>query len=169
MKKQIIIGIVSIALFSSCAYSTIGDLTMVSNRNIDSNGKYVLLKRNVEGVAKTKNNDALERAVDKLTNEYKGEYLMNVRVYVKGNGKKVKVIGDVWGVKSTKVNVSSSVNEDIVFKVGDNVIFKNSKNSKSLTRGKIIGLNKDGAIIEYKVLGINSKKQLAYDDITKVE
>ena len=95
MKKIIII---SISLFSlSSCYNRIGDLTLIANRNVDSSQKYTLLARNVTGKAKTKKKDALERAVDKATESVNGEYLMNVKVFVSWNGKKVKVEGDVWG------------------------------------------------------------------------
>ena len=95
-------------LMTGCVYHRIGDLTMISNRNIDSSKEYVLIQRNVEGKAKMKKGDALERAIDVATEDYNGEYLMNVKVYVKNNGKKIKVIGDVWGDKSSQNNNGST-------------------------------------------------------------
>ena len=83
---------------SSCYYR-IGDLTMVSNRNIDSKKEYILIQRNAKGKARKKKGDALEQAIDNTTEAYKGEYLMNAKIYVKRNGKKIKVEGDVWGIK----------------------------------------------------------------------
>ena len=95
MKKTVYtIGV--LAILSSCGYQRIGDLTMISNRNIDSSEDYVLIQRNAEGKAKMKKDDALELAIDNATEAYNGEYLMNVKVHVKNNGKKIKVEGDVW-------------------------------------------------------------------------
>jgi hypothetical protein len=154
-------------LFPSCAYQRIGDLTIISNRNVDSEKEYVLIQRNAEGKAQMKKHDALERALDAATEKYNGEYLMNVKVYVKNNGKKIKVEGDVWGLNSTRVNVESSVTKKIQFETGDTVTFQNSG---KLTQGKIIGINVTGAIVEYKnILGKIKNKEISFDDLTKIE
>lgn len=71
---------------------------MVSNRNIDSDRQYELYQKNVEAKGKSRNNDAMEKAVDNATKDTDGEYMMNVAIYVKRKGRKVKVIGDVYGV-----------------------------------------------------------------------
>jgi len=167
MKKPLLyLGAISL-LISSCAYQRIGDLTMISNRNVDSGKEYVLIQRNVEGRAKFKKSDALERAIDATAEKYKGEYLMNVKVYVKNNGKKIKVKGDVWGLKSTKINVESSVTKKVKFETGDTVAFKNSIN---LCEGKIIGINMNRAIVEYSnMLGQTKKKEIQFDELTKIE
>lgn len=99
MKKTILILLATTLMFSSC-YRRIGDLTILANRNVNLKSDYVLLKRNVEGKCKSKKQDALEIAVDRAVESADGEYLMNVKVFVKKNGTKIKVIGDVYGVKS---------------------------------------------------------------------
>lgn len=165
--KQILFILGIIFLLSSCAYQRIGDLTMISNRNVDTGKEYVLIHRNAEGKAKMKDNDALERAIDKATEAYNGEYLMNVKVYVKDNGKKIKVEGDVWGLKSTRVNVNTSVSKNIEFNTGDKVMFKSTG---KLIEGKIIGINSNGAVIEYKnMLGKLSKKEIPFENLTKID
>ena len=165
--KKTIFAFGLMLIISSCAYQKIGAFTMVSIRNVDSSKKYVLIKRNVEFKAKTKHDDALERAIDKATKTYEGEYMMNVKIYVKGNGKIIKIDGDVWGFKSTTVNVESSVNKKVEFETGDAVTFKLSG---SILEGKIIGINVNGAIIEYKnTFGQLKKKEIAFDDLTKIE
>ena len=166
MKKTVYtIGV--LAILSSFGYQRIGDLTMISNRNIDSSEDYVLIQRNAEGKAKMKKDDALELAIDNATEAYNGEYLMNVKVHVKNNGKKIKVEGDVWGLKSTQVNVESSVTKKIEFNTGDSVTFKNTG---KLVEGKIIGINANGAIIEFKnSLGQLKKKEVSFDELTKIE
>ncbi|MDB4075291.1 MAG: hypothetical protein QNK78_07955 [Crocinitomicaceae bacterium] len=80
--KSILLLLSGIIILSSCGYQRIGDLTMISNRNVDSGKEYVVLQRNGQGVAKMKKDDALELAIDNATEKYKGEYLMNVKVYV---------------------------------------------------------------------------------------
>ncbi len=98
--KKTIYAFSLLVIMSGCGYQTIGDLTMISNRNIDSSVDYKILQRNVEGKASMKKDDALERAVDNATETYQGEFLMNVKISVKNNGKKIKVVGDVWGTKT---------------------------------------------------------------------
>ena len=95
MKKIVIAGLIAL-MFSSC-YRRIGDLNMVSNRNIDSSKEYVLVARHVEAKANARGQDALEKAIDKAVESVYGEYMMNVQIYVKRNGGKVKVVGDVYG------------------------------------------------------------------------
>jgi len=53
MKKTVFV-LGTVLLFTSCAYQRIGDLTMISNRNVDSAKDYVLIQRNAEGKAKIK-------------------------------------------------------------------------------------------------------------------
>ena len=169
MKKIIYLGfaILIAVMMQSCAYQRIGDLTMVSNRNIDSDKDYVLIQRNVIGKAKMKQDDALERAIDNATQAYNGEYLMNVKIYVKDNGQKIKVEGDVWGLKSTQVNITSSVSKEIEFNTGDIVTFKSSGR---FVEGKIVGINSNGAVVEFKnTLGQVKKKEIPFNDLTKIE
>ena len=73
---------------------------MISTRNVDSKTDYVLIDKDVVGKAKVKNKQALETAVDNAVKKYpKGEFMKNVIVESKTNGKKVRVTGDVWGLK----------------------------------------------------------------------
>ena len=85
-------------LLSSCAYTRVGDLNQISNRNIDNATTYTLLARDV--TAKAKGRDSLEQAVDKATASVPGgEYMMNVKVYYRDG--KCKVVGDVWGIQTS--------------------------------------------------------------------
>ena len=169
--KSTLTLLAGIIIFSSCGYQRIGDLTMISNRNVDSDKEYVVLQRNGQGIAKMKKDDALELAIDNATEKYNGEYLMNVKVYVKGNGKKIKVEGDVYGFKSeatqTTVDVESSVTKKIEFETGDTVSFKQTG---KLVEGTIVGINANGAVVEYKnITGKLTKKEIPFDDLTKIE
>lgn len=95
MKKTFILAVC--AALTSC-YSRIGQLTIISTRNIESKADYILIQKEVEGKAKTKNSEALEIAIDNAVKKYPtGEFMKNVVVEVSKNGKKIKVTGDVWG------------------------------------------------------------------------
>jgi hypothetical protein len=87
---------------TSCSYHRIGSLTIASTRNIDSSKQYVMLQRGVEGKSSGTSTAALEEAMERATNAWGGEYLMNVALYVSGNGKRVKVQGDVWGLPGSQ-------------------------------------------------------------------
>ncbi|MFC6268817.1 hypothetical protein [Frigoriflavimonas asaccharolytica] len=160
MKKNLIILGTALILTSCGSWNRIGDLTSISNRNVDDSKKYTLLTREVEAVAEA-DNDALEQAVDNLTKKYEGEFLRNVKIYVKSNGKQVKIIGDVWGTQNTLINVTTEANANITLNVGDSIVF-NRKGK--ITEGKIIGINSNIIIVEYNG---NKKIELKYDQVTK--
>ena len=146
---------------ASCgSWNRIGDLTTIGNRNVDDSKKYVLLTREVQSIAEA-DADALEQAVDNLTKKYEGEFLRNVKIYVKDNGKKVKIIGDVWGTQNTLINVSTEANAKVTLNVGDSVVFKRKG---KLTDGKIIGVNSNLVIVEFDG---DRKVELKYDEVTK--
>ncbi len=160
MKNKILLFGLALTLASCGSWNRIGDLTTIGNRNVDDSKKYTLLTREVEAVAEA-DADAMEQAVDNLTKKYEGEFLRNVKVYVKSNGKKVKVVGDVWGTQNTLINVSTEANAKVILNVGDSVVFKRKG---KLTDGKIIGVNSNLVIVEYDG---NKKVELKYDEVTK--
>ena len=160
MKNKILLFGLTLSLASCGSWNRIGDLTTIGNRNVDDSKKYTLLSREVEAVAEA-DADAMEQAVDNLTKKYEGEFLRNVKVYVKSNGKKVKVVGDVWGIQNTLINVSTEANAKVILNVGDSVVFKRKG---KLTDGKIIGVNSNLVIVEYDG---DKKVELKYDEVTK--
>ena len=159
MKNKILLFGLTLSLASCGSWNRIGDLTTIGNRNVDDSKKYTLLTREVEAVAEA-DADAMEQAVDNLTKKYEGEFLRNVKVYVKSNGKKVKVVGDVWGTQNTLINVSTEANAKVILNVGDSVVFKRKG---KLTDGKIIGVNSNLVIVEYDG---DKKVELKYDEVT---
>ena len=160
MKNRIILLGLTLTLASCGSWNRIGDLTTIGNRNVDDSKKYTLLTREVQSIAEA-DADALEQAVDNLTKKYEGEFLRNVKVYVKSNGKKVKIIGDVWGTQNTLINVSTEANAKVILSVGDSVVFKRKG---KLTDGKIIGVNSNLVIVEFDG---DRKVELKYDEVTK--
>ena len=160
MKNKILLFGLTLSLASCGSWNRIGDLTTIGNRNVDDSKKYTLLTREVEAVAEA-DADAMEQAVDNLTKKYEGEFLRNVKVYVKSNGKKVKVVGDVWGTQNTLINVSTEANAKVILNVGDSVVFKRKG---KLTDGKIIGVNSNLVIVEFDG---DRKVELKYDEVTK--
>lgn len=165
---------VSVAvLSSSCAFQRIGDLTVVSNRNTGhtgARGEYELLRRDVEATARARQDDALEQAIDEATAEVPGgEYLENVKVYVKSNGKKVRVRADVWGIPQAgpvDVNVTSSVTVDNTIAPGDAVTFKRNG---IIWEGVIQGVNAEAAVVKYtNKAGRELRHEVAFAKLTKV-
>ncbi len=160
IKHLLFTGGLSVTLISCGSWVRIGDLNAISNRNLDDSKDYILLNREVEAEADS-DNDALEQAVDNITKKYEGEFLRNAKVFVKDNGKKVKVIGDVWGIRNTQVSVNTSANANIQLNIGDSVVFK--KKGK-LIDGQILGINSNLLIIQaFK----GNKYELKYDEVTK--
>ncbi|MEZ4885412.1 MAG: hypothetical protein R3E32_11840 [Chitinophagales bacterium] len=170
--QKLLIPILCIFLLSSsCAYKRIGDLTQISSRNIDSAQDYQLIQRYVKGVSKVSNGNPLEQAVEVAVKSIEGgEYLQNVKVFVKGNGKKVKVEGDVWGIPTAAMvekAVTQSVKADITFEVGDKVAFK--RQIKVVT-GKIVGIGVDKATVSISNgKGKEVNYQVLYEKLTKLE
>ncbi len=168
MKTIKFFAIVILILFLTGCYKRIGDLTILANRNIDSKTDYQLIERYQTAKAKARDQDALEQAIDKVVkNTEGGEFLKNVKIYVKNNGRKVKIEGDVWGIPPIGGSVKKTVNTNIEFKQGDKVAFKNMG---KLVEGTIIGLNQNTAIVKFKtILGQEKNKEVEYLKLTKIE
>lgn len=112
MMKKTYIKILLIAAilfsFTSCiSVQELGDLNMVSTRNVDTKGDYVLLRNYMGGSKKElKKSRALnlEQAINAVVKQTPGgEFLKNVKVYqIRKFGSKKKqyyaVEGDVWGI-----------------------------------------------------------------------
>lgn len=141
---------------------------MVSTRNVDSKTKYVLIQKDVNGKAK-KEKELLEAAIDNAVKQFPtGEFMKNVVIEVSNNGKKIRVIGDVWGTvpaaPAVEKNVTKSVKANIEFKTGNKVTFKNMLGK--IIEGTIIGLNQNTAIVEH---GEGTKTEVKYEKLTKIE
>ncbi len=168
MKKHVIIlSVPLLALMSSCStVIDLGKLNMISDRNIDSKGDYVLIKnyaggskKEIKKALKKTKATTLDAAVDEtVRNVAGGEFLKNVKVY--GVKKKevmyLLVEGDVWGVAG---DVSFRG-----FKVGDKVQWKELTVYK---KGTITGLT-DADKCMVKEDGKENSKSFKFSSLTKV-
>lgn len=164
MKKLFILSSIIIFLTSCGSWTQIGNLTMVSNRNVDSKTDYVQLKPYVKGKATSNRGDALNQAIDNCVKSIPGgEYLMNVKIYTDG-GSGIKVEGDVWGIKQAEA--PKPQRREVTFNEGQKVSFKTELGK--LVIGKIIGLGETEAVVEY-VAGEKTKtKQIKYKLLTPI-
>ncbi len=153
--------------FSSC-YVRIGELTMISTRNVDSKTDYKLIEKYVVGKAKSNSGNALQIAIDNAVRSVpEGEFLQNVRISISQNGRKVKVEGDVWGIPNVNKQVTKSVKKEVEFKTGDKVTFRNAFGK--IVEGEILGLNQHTAIIEFtNAFGKKAKTEVKYEEITQI-
>lgn len=175
--------LVGLLLLPGCMYHRVGDLNMVSTRNVDFSRKYVLLERYQKATVQS-DMGALEKAIDKVVkNTPGGEFAMNVKIYVKGNGKKVRIEADVWGipgaVRSTdgdraNVSVQQSINADVDIGIGDWVSWQTPM---GVVTGQVVGMNSSEAMIQVQandesgfplLAGTDRKVSKAYEKLTKV-
>lgn len=97
--KKIILTIGAAIVLTSCGWHKIGTLTVASTRNHESKIDYVVLKTYQTAKVKAKGKEVLQDAIDKAVKEVPGgEFMKNVKFYVKSNGRKIKIEGDVWGL-----------------------------------------------------------------------
>lgn len=129
---------------SGCLYHRIGDLNMVATRNVSLDQDYELLEP--YQVAKVKSSGgALEKAIDKVVKKTPGgEFAMNVKIFVKGNGRRVKVEADVWGLPGNASQDDGTGMAKGDFAVGDRVSWKSPTGMQT---GEIVGLNDSAAVI----------------------
>jgi hypothetical protein len=142
---------------------------MVSTRNIDSSADYRLVARYQTAKVRAKE-DSLQAVIDKVVRQTPGgEYVTNAKIYIKGNGRRVKVEADVWGFPpreaGTTVDVRQSVSADVQLEIGDWVSWQSGR--KEMQRGRIIGLNNDGAVVAVDGRDLIVSKD--FDNLTKIE
>lgn len=163
---------------SSCAgWQRIGDLTMISSRNVDSKTEYTELSRHAKSDSKKTIEAALDDAVSKVPG---GEFMKNIQVYSKKG--KVKVDGDVWGSRPTgylsaeekkakeqqaKLDEKKALADS--FKVGDKVTFKAGLTGGYVT-AEVTGKDSENAVIEFTDKSGKKKiDKIAFEKLTKVE
>ena len=148
------------SLLASCTASKqIGSINMISNRNIESNAEYVLI-RNYMGASKQEirksKAQTVEDAVDQVVRSVPGgEFLKNVKIYLTSN-KYLAVEGDVWGITGD-INFRG-------FKIGDRV--KWTKLLKNYT-GVIIDLKND-KVCTIRTDPDQSIVEIEYEQLTRI-
>jgi hypothetical protein len=176
---------------SSC-WVRLGDLNMISNRNINTKTEYVELKRTVTAKSSKRttysqstngwtgeknysenNVSPLEQAVDNCVRKIPGgEYLMNATIEKKG--KKYRVTADVWGVagvlsekeKLEKQKLEYQIQLANKFKVGDSVGWLLLTKYQT---GTIIGKNDTKAVVSFKnKKGVEETILVEYESLTLI-
>ncbi len=158
---------------SSCFTSVkqIGKLNMISNRNVESNANYVLVKTYAGASKKELKHTKAVTVEDAIDNTIRqvpgGEFLKNAKIYIVKH-KYFAVEGDVWGLSG---NISFKG-----FKVGDHVTWKNKRNLVEKIAGEkpyltgVIKSLKDDQTCLIQIDGVDQKTtELLYDDISKTE
>jgi hypothetical protein len=100
-----------IALITSCmSVREIGDLNMISTRNVDSKADYVLLRNYMGGTKKELRKskaESIKNAIDNVVKQTPGgEFLKNAKLYLvkKKFSKNIyfAIEGDIWGLESNQ-------------------------------------------------------------------
>ena len=163
MKTKLFILIIISAILTNCTTTKqIGDVTMLSSRNIDSQMDYVLIRSYMGGTkkeirqAKKSEDLTIEDALNRVVKATPGgEFLKNVKIYLV-DGKFISIEGDVWGKVDGKENFRG-------FKKGDYVIYKSGRRGK---QGEIISLKNDKVCL-FQEFGQLKIIEIGYDMITK--
>jgi len=169
MKKTgLFLSMLLMSVVVSCSTSSllVGELNMISTRNVETLKTPVLLSRfsgdskeYVKRALKDKNytgqtiHDAVNYAVKSVPG---GEFLMNCKIYViySKNAAKYFATGDVYGYENQVQHQG--------FAVGDAVVFKRTG---KYVNGKVVALkNTDVCIVE---LEDGSKVDVKYSDLSK--
>lgn len=96
--KKLFVTLFALSFITSCGYKRYGDFTVLANGNTENYNSAQKLSSSSEAVVKIKVQDPLEECVDKVVKSVSGgEFLKSAVVYVKKNGRKIKVVGDVYG------------------------------------------------------------------------
>ncbi len=165
-------SLLAICLFASACKTTevklIGNVNMISNRNVNPNMNYKLIssysggsKKELKESRSMSIEDAIEKTVRKIPG---GEFLVNAKVYQIA-GKYYAAEGDVWGEKASELSYRG-------FKVGDKVIFKDKSLLKKFDLkadfgyGEIVSL-KDDKTCFVKLEDNDRTVELSYDRISK--
>jgi len=157
--KLLISGILMMILLNSCRVF-LGDLTMISTRNVDPNAKYIELKRYANGKSR-RFETGIESAVnDAVKSAYGGEFMKNVSIYKRG--KKILVEGDVWGLIVEQTYGRSNIG----LNMGDTVYWKSF--GGTLLNGVVIKLGEEYVIVERVTpTGIKAAKKVRRDKLYK--
>lgn len=160
MKNLLFAFVLGLFLASCSSVKLVGDVNLISTRNVDSGKNYQLLKTGADDSREAWRHTKAEN-IDKAINAAVlsvpgGEYLQNCKIYT--DGKKWAVLGDVYGL-AENANVNG-------YRVGDPVYIKNSiLNKEKFTRATVKGFKDQKAcLVEFEGGEI---KAVNYSDLSK--
>ena len=162
MKKQmsqklLVICFMAIICLSSClSFKQIGELNVISTRNVDNSKEYTLMRNYMGGTKKELRKSRAKDLKEAVSNVVKqtpgGEFLANAKVYMV-KGKYFAVEGDVWGLNEN-ANFRG-------FKVGDKVQWRGRK--------YVITELKNDKVCTIKDLETEEIKEANYQNLKKDE
>ncbi|MBK6834244.1 MAG: hypothetical protein IPG89_08235 [Bacteroidetes bacterium] len=143
------------ALTSCISTKQIGDLNMISTRNVETKTDYVLIRNYMGGTKRELKRSKAKDLKDAVNNLVKqtpgGEFVKNAKVYLV-NGKYYAVEGDIWGI-AQNINFRG-------FKVGDIVQYKGNKYTiTELKNDKVCTIKDDNEKI----------REASYDDLKRID
>lgn len=167
--KKLLLCSFGVSILASCIQvKPIGDLTMISTRNIDRSMEYSLVK-NYQGLSKKQKRKSKAKDIEEAVNVTVkstpgGEYLTNVKLYFVNNPWRLRkdfrqtyvVEGDVWGFKGEQSMKG--------FKVGDKVFWNTISGQK---QGVIVEL-KNGTQAAIQIEGQEKIELINYDKLTRL-
>lgn len=132
--KTILFIVLAVLLASCSSVRQVGDVNLISTRNVDSGADYTLLKTGSDDSREAwrhSRSENLEKAINAAVLEVPGgEFLKNCKIYT--DGKSWAVLGDVWGL-SENANVNG-------FRIGESVMVKqNILKKEKFTRATVTG------------------------------
>lgn len=155
-RTNLLLAISSYLLFSACiSTKQIGDLNMISTRNVETKTDYVLIRNYMGGTKRELKRSKAKDLKDAVNNLVKqtpgGEFVKNAKIYLV-NGKYYAVEGDIWGI-AQNINFRG-------FKVGDTVQYKGNKYTiTELKNDKVCTIKDENEKI----------KEASYDDLKRID
>jgi hypothetical protein len=182
MKKisTTILAIFILFAITSCSHR-LGNLTMISTRNIETSKDYKELKRTVVGKDKSLQkllllfgpfgSPDMELALNKVVNTVPGgEFMKNVIVTERYNwyllfSIRVLIIeGDVWGIPQNERQNTYNL------KIGDKVTWKETVLFKDKWYdGEVMAVSAETATVKYIVDGVEKRKEIKNEVLKKKE
>ena len=156
LKSAAIFAGISLTFASCMSVKQIGDLTMISTRNVDTKTDYVLLRNYMGGTKKelkrSKSIDLKEAVNNVVKQTPGGEFIKNAKVYII-NSKYFAIEGDIWGTEENMNFRGFKIADKVQYK-GNLYVITELKNDKVCT----IKSENDGKV-----------KEVSYSDLKKAQ
>lgn len=166
MKKILLLSILCLLLTSCFGVKQIGDVNIISNRNVElTGGNYELIRTYAGSSSKKELKKEFKRVKAKnidqalshvLRNTPGGEFVSNAKIYLL-NGTYYVIQGDIWGVKGANIDHKG-------FSVGDKVQYNRAMKRRT---GVIVDL-KDSEHATVKEDETDGYYPIKYDRLLKI-